>query len=685
MNKIFDISLKGKTIGLLVFSMIFMAIATTIIVSIQSKEVLVKKSKDSLISSREIKANQIENFFKKRVNDIGVISLNANVHSTLAELIRLHKELEVKPTDPYPYDEMDVDDVYEKYDEFFQFYAKSYGYYDIFVICPEHGHVMYSQAKNSDIGANLSTGELKNSPLAKVWKKVKDTKRPVFVDMQPYAPSKGEPAMFLGAPVMMNGYLRGVVVFKISDKEINNIMQFRKGYGETQEDYLVGADKLMRSDSFLDPKQHSLRTSFATPSKGAVATVSSKEALNGKTGIDIVENYNGVSVLSAYRPVKVGEDFTWGLLSEISEAEVMVGPDSFRNSIIISSIIIFIIAMLVSSLLLSIALVRPLKDMEDRAEDLAHGDGDLTQRLDIKGNNEIAYVANYINDFIKKVQDTIVQAKSTSNENSTVAQKLASTSQEIGLKAEEESKIVGEVSTQGKNIQEILEASIVNAKETKTEIDDAESALSSTNEIIVSLSSEIIERSEAEAELAERLGHLSSDAQEVKNVLEVIGDIADQTNLLALNAAIEAARAGEHGRGFAVVADEVRKLAERTQKSLSEINASINVIVQSITDASDAISINSTAIEKLSGDAVTAQNEISNSVAVMDKAVDKVDDMVQGYISNSKDIQTMIDKVEVVNTLSNANAKSVEEIASASDHLSSMTAQLNDLLSSYKT
>jgi len=247
--------------------------------------------------------------------------------------------------------------------------------------------------------------------------------------------------------------------------------------------------------------------------------------------------------------------------------------------------------------LLNISLVRPLKELENRAKDLAHGEGDLTARLAIVGNDEITIVSKYINAFIEKVQETIIKAKQTSSESSSVSEELAQTSLQIGKKVEEESSIV-------------------------------------------MLSDDINTRSQAEAELSERLQSLSSDANEVKNVLQVISDIADQTNLLALNAAIEAARAGEHGRGFAVVADEVRKLAQRTQKSLTEINATINVIVQSIMDASESIATNATEIEKLSNTATDAQNEITSSV---------------------------------------------EEIASASDHLSSMTANLNSILQSYKS
>jgi methyl-accepting chemotaxis protein len=129
----------------------------------------------------------------------------------------------------------------------------------------------------------------------------------------------------------------------------------------------------------------------------------------------------------------------------------------------------------------------------------------------------------------------------------------------------------------------------------------------------------ILSAAHKENELADSLQKLSSDAEQVKGILTVISDIADQTNLLALNAAIEAARAGEHGRGFAVVADEVRKLAERTQKSLTEINATINVVVQSIGDNSEALNSNAKDMNHLTEDLSNIDQKMDEVLAVMDR------------------------------------------------------------------
>jgi len=678
------LTIKIKTVLLLFISLLLLSTSIMFIASDKSKKALLDKSYSTLTSAREMKKEQIKNFFSERISDIVVLSKSKDLYNLVDSLNSLDSLISIDSKESFPIDNPLVKEKTEPFEPFFKEYIKQYGYYDVFLINPTDGHVVYTQAKESDYGANLNAGNLKNSGLSEVYRQTLANNRPTFVDMKPYAPSKGAPAMFLGTNVIEDGKTIAVLVFQISDVSINKIMKFRQGYGESQEDYLVGQNKLMRSDSFLDQTNHTLMASFANPSKGSVDTEASRDALSGKTDTKIILDYNGNPVLSAFSSVKIGEDITWAILSEIDEAEVMIAPNSLRNDIIIVSIIILVIMIILAIFALNIALVKPLKKLENTAYDLASGEGDLTQRINVPQGDEISAVALHINNFIEKVQKTIIESKATSHENTSIATELSQTSLAIGKKAEDQAVIINDATGIGTNLQETLKSSVSEAENTKKDIEVTGESLNTAKQKVIELSNEVSIRSEVETEMAGKLSQLSADASQVKEVLTVISDIAEQTNLLALNAAIEAARAGEHGRGFAVVADEVRKLAERTQKSLAEINATINVIVQSIIDTSEQIGANAKKVQELSDQANEVEDDISSSVETMETTITKTSAIVEEYITNSNTINTMISKMEEVNELSTANARSVEEIASASEHLATLTEQLDNQLGLYK-
>lgn len=309
---------------------------------------------------------------------------------------------------------------------------------------------------------------------------------------------------------------------------------------------------------------------------------------------------------------------------------------------------------------------------------------DFTRELKIKGSNEIASIATNLVSVVKVLKDFISETKRSSTENSSISHELSATSSVVGQKVEEVTKIVNMTTQKAKEISSEVLRSVTDANASKENIITASENLDAVTMEITNLTGEVQLTAQVEAEMADKIEQLSADADQVKEVLTVISDIADQTNLLALNAAIEAARAGEHGRGFAVVADEVRKLAERTQKSLVEIQATINVIVQAIMDAGEQMCKNSKNIQALAGISANVEEKITITVSIMKEANRVSGQTVNDFEETGKMVDVISEEINDVNSIVASNARSVEEIAAAADHLNSMTEQLNLKMEKFK-
>ena len=202
-------------------------------------------------------------------------------------------------------------------------YLEKFGYYDIFLLDPESGDIIYSVFKELDYSTSLIDGPYANTNFAEAFKaanKLQTKDKVVLVDYKRYTPSYEAPASFIASPVYDGDKKVAIAIFQMPIDRLNKIMGERAGLGETGETYLIGQDLLMRCDSYLDPKNHSVAASFANPEKGKIDTEAGNAALSGQTDTKVIIDYNGNPVLSAYCPVKVGNE-TWALLAEIDMAE----------------------------------------------------------------------------------------------------------------------------------------------------------------------------------------------------------------------------------------------------------------------------------------------------------------------------------------------------------------------------
>ena len=668
-------SLRGKLSVWFLLLSFSPLVFTGLLAAPNVQKTLEQHSFDQLVAVRTIKAHQVETFFMQQAANARTLSRNPTTIAAMVDLSAAFatlgpesaRELYLEgSTRSGSHDTSDYGAAHAKYHPVFSHYTEIHEYYDLYLIEPQNGYIVYTVTKGDGYGHSLFSSDHVGTKIADVFTKARSASDPeatFLTDFEVHHHKEEqhevEATSFIASPIYDGTQLVGILLLQTPITRLNAIMNERAGLGETGETYLVGPDKLMRSDSRFSPE--------STVLEREVDTTSVQKALAGKSGTVILDDYRGVPVLSAYQPLVI-QDLNWVILAEIDRPEAYA-PAMSLLVVLLGAFATTVVVITVIAMVLARRISKPLVTITNATTRIAAGD--LEQTVDVSASDETGILAGAFNQMVVNLRYLVEQAADTSQQLSTSSQQLAAMMEEMNAGSEQ---VVSTVSQMAQGAA----AQSGRAEEASHSMAQLASATGQITENARKTGNASVQAQRLVRDSAHVVQTLGDRLSEIERIVTIVDKIADQTNLLSLNASIEAARAGEYGAGFAVVADEVRRLADHSAAQVSEIAA----LSQEVTLRLEEIRASMSETEKAVGQtsllaqetATATKTQMENSEKMV-SAVNEMATVAEQSAAASEEIAASVEE----------QMASLDQIAYSTQSLAELASNLQQTVSQFTT